>query len=178
MHGQASEAEEIEASRQAIADRLGLPADRITDAILDRIANDPATLHHLAACRHDPQMLDLVLTAVPATGRTPAGAAGEHSTAVLLARAGKAVARWAASGFAQAPDEVFRQRRQACLTCEHLGPPPPGLPSWMTRFGDERTHCGLCGCSVVQKARMATETCPDGRWGTYGTSREPHGGPA
>ncbi|MBA9001939.1 hypothetical protein [Thermomonospora cellulosilytica] len=163
MGGDDREPGRVETDRQVIAEQLGLPVDRITDALLERIARDPAVLHHIQACRHDPQMLDLLLTAKPA----PATARPGFSTTALLARAGKAVTRWAASGFAQVPDDVFQQRRRACLSCEHLGPPPSGLPQWIARTTEEHSHCGLCGCYTIHKARLPTETCPDGRWPEY-----------
>jgi hypothetical protein len=149
----------IAADRQAIADQLGISVERITDTTLARIADDATFLHHLAACRHDPQMLDMVLRTTPARcERLPT------TTAALIARAGTAVAKWAAAGFAQVSDEIFQQRRRTCLSCEHLGPPPNGLAQLLARSPEEHNYCQLCGCYTVHKARLATETCPDGRW--------------
>jgi hypothetical protein len=160
MNGYTIGSAEIAADRQAIADQLGIPVERITDATLTKIVDDPTFLRHLSACRHDPQMLDLLLPTTPVRSeRLPI------TTASLIARASTAVAKWAAAGFAQVPDEIFQQRRRACLSCEHIGPPPNGLAQLLARSSDERTHCQLCGCHAFHKARLATEACPDGRWG-------------
>jgi hypothetical protein len=62
-----------------------------------------------------------------------------------------------ASGIAQsvlgvnlAPEEVIEARRAICAACPQL----------------KRSHCGLCGCSITHKTRLASQRCPDNppRW--------------
>lgn len=75
------------------------------------------------------------------------------SAATLAARALKAGAKWAASGFSMATDEQQAQRRSICDEC----------PMWdATAFGG-RGKCRKCGCGGL-KLKLATEKCPLGKW--------------
>ena len=60
----------------------------------------------------------------------------------------RAVVRHAANGFAWVPADVLGQRLAVCASCE---------------FHDGG-RCGKCGCFVVPKAKMASESCPAGKW--------------
>jgi len=66
-----------------------------------------------------------------------------------------ALARWTAAGFPKrSQEEVVRIETTICRPCEH--------------YLDGR--CKKCGCRVTQgqamvnKIRMATENCPEGKW--------------
>lgn len=73
----------------------------------------------------------------------------------------QAVARWTAAGFpTREQAEVERIAAELCRPCEH--------------YRDGR--CARCGCRVTQsgiplanKIKMATESCPVGKWGSTAT---------
>lgn len=44
--------------------------------------------------------------------------------------------------------EVLEKRKSACSTCDR----------------EQAGWCGKCGCALGAKQRLATETCPLGRW--------------
>jgi hypothetical protein len=90
---------------------------------------------------------------------------------VLIARAARALASWAASGFERVSVEEYADRLSICHSCEHLSA-PPDLSLYKLIGSQSKTVCGLCGCDVRRKASMASEVCPDesagrsGRWGS------------
>jgi hypothetical protein len=128
--------------------------------LLDQIRRDPLVAHHAFVCRGSPQLLRLLADSVAARavhvprGRPP-------SSAVLIARAAKAMARWSAAGFREAPAEQIERRWSACTACPHLGAPPARVLYQLTRGGADDRICGLCGCTASRKVRMLTERCPD-----------------
>lgn len=77
------------------------------------------------------------------------------SPAKMVLSAAKAVAGWVQAGVPIASDEEVARRRACCLACEHWD----GLALRGTG------RCKLCGCSTWAKIRLATEECPEGRWG-------------
>jgi len=48
-----------------------------------------------------------------------------------------------------APKEQHEERLATCETCPHLTP---------------LQRCALCGCFVIIKAKVSTQSCPDRRW--------------
>jgi hypothetical protein len=64
-----------------------------------------------------------------------------------------AVARYVASGCANVPESIYRERLRICSECP------------LCRQG----QCLICGCNLEKKAQMATEECPHHikRWGRY-----------
>jgi hypothetical protein len=64
-------------------------------------------------------------------------------------------AKFAASGFPITPIEILEARLKVCESCENL------QPEGFAGTG----QCGLCGCSIKMKTRMATTECPAGKWG-------------
>jgi hypothetical protein len=58
------------------------------------------------------------------------------------------MAKWAASGFQTAPQEVYDARLAACAGCKYHEPP----------------RCTLCGCFTEKKAWLPHEDCPIGKW--------------
>lgn len=82
------------------------------------------------------------------------------------ANAGKAMLRVATALVTGQPvlvPEAVREARLAiCEACEHYLP--------------EHRRCSRCGCKtvgqIVNKTRLATEQCPDGRWGHYKPGQE------
>lgn len=147
-----------EEQRQELAQELGIPADKLTSPVLARISADPLYVHHLAMCKDDPKLLGLLL------GSETQGRTQEVHTTELLSRASLAMARWAASGFATVPQNIYRARIATCQNCEHLSTPPNKKIYRLVGPPQEKNVCGLCGCNVRRKAALPTEHCPDGRW--------------
>jgi hypothetical protein len=54
----------------------------------------------------------------------------------------------AALGLDRCDDATLEARRATCATCEHL----------------QDGRCGLCGCLLAAKQRLAGERCPAGKW--------------
>jgi hypothetical protein len=161
---------ETERLRQQVAEELDLPPADVTDAVLVKIAEDPAFAHHLELCKSDPDMRRIVLAEAKDSDETSRAAL---SDAALVALAGTAIARWARSGFARVSQREYQRRLTICRSCEHLSEPPDSvLYRLMSRR--EKTICGLCGCDVRRKAWLTTEECPDlalgqgGRWRRVG----------
>jgi hypothetical protein len=66
-----------------------------------------------------------------------------------------AAAKWAVSGFSAASEEEITKRKSICAECEH----------WSAGAFKQTGRCNKCGCSTWAKIRMATESCPEGKWG-------------
>lgn len=125
---------------------------------------DPLLMHHTVTCKDDPEMLALLM------GEEAGGERSANSIQQIRSAA-RSIGHWARNGFAKVSDEQYRLRLDICLSCNHLHDPglkmQPDLnvPSY-------RAKCGLCGCPLRRKAKMATENCPDtsfsqsGRWPT------------
>jgi hypothetical protein len=69
----------------------------------------------------------------------------------------------AAVGIDRPPEEVIRQRRDACRGCDRatrnparLDRPAKGLTSL--------SQCRECGCLIAAKTAVASEQCPLGKW--------------
>ena len=60
----------------------------------------------------------------------------------------KSVGGWIGAGMPLAQAELINNRMTLCRVCEHFKAP----------------FCAKCGCFMMAKARMATATCPDGKW--------------
>lgn len=129
---------------------------------LERVLiDDPLLRHHAEVCRDDPEMLQLLL------GSVTLGGAAELGAVEKAVRATRALANWAVSGFSNVSEYEFEERLAACSICPHAQNLVENIG-----FGavGKHTHCGLCGCPIHRKARMATEKCPDieiganGRW--------------
>ena len=63
---------------------------------------------------------------------------------------------WAKAGFPVVSEAVFAERRDICHACPFFNA--------SAFFGDGK--CTKCGCDFSMKSRMATESCPEGKWGT------------
>ncbi|TLS45367.1 hypothetical protein FE633_14940 [Streptomyces montanus] len=162
----------LPARREEIALKLGLASERVTDSVIEQIADDPLFLHHLELCKDQPEMLDMLLGESNDRNGGKAGIGLSASpqrppapgNAELLGRAGAALGRWIASGFGRVTDDEYRARLATCGECEHLTVPPRAGFYRLMGATDEKTVCGLCGCDTRRKAWLATEQCPDHRW--------------
>lgn len=112
-------------------------------------------------------------------GNPPALRQRAHSNGELITKAGRALLRWGLSGFTSATQDQIARREAACLACPNLSAPKKILQkvSASSKVVDEtgkRTGnkiCGLCGCVVKNKMRLATDTCPDPVAETPGLNR-------
>lgn len=98
--------------------------------------------------KKDPRDMDLYLN-VLAKYRASLGRDGAAHNVV------NAAARWIKSGLQVAADVAIEARRAACNACEF----------WDHSALRGTGKCKVCGCSTWAKIRMATESCPNGKWG-------------
>lgn len=154
------------AERHRLSEELGLPAEMLTGPVLRKIATDPLFVHHLRSCATEPRLLQILLReADPQAGTAGAGRAPDIPTAELVGRAVAAFGRWAGTGFRFVPEDVQARRSAACASCTHLTGPGASLVYKIGRVPTDRpSTCGLCGCDVRRKVRLASETCPADRW--------------
>lgn len=71
----------------------------------------------------------------------------------IVTKAAKATAKWIAAGSPLRTTEELGECFDICRDCEEYRPHPIAT-------------CGKCGCFLSAKARMATESCPLGKWPT------------
>lgn len=67
----------------------------------------------------------------------------------------KSAVYWAGSGFRHSNEQTIRHRISICQSCEF----------WKAEAFNNTGRCMKCGCSTWAKIRMATESCPIGKWG-------------
>ena len=66
----------------------------------------------------------------------------------------EAAGKFIVSGFKSPPSEVLIERESICRAC----------PEWDAAALNATGRCRKCGCSTWAKLRMATESCPIGKW--------------
>lgn len=176
--------ESTEQACERLTELLGR-TERVSEAVLRAAIDDPLYAMHLLASRKAPRLLDILLENPPkptnahALSQAAPAAAADQSTPVLLKRFGKAMVAWGKAGFKTADEETFRKRLAACSACPDLrgerDAPTAGRPDLSVALGQT---CGLCGCLVRAKARIARENCPgrdrdDGRLSRWGEPLRP-----
>ena len=62
---------------------------------------------------------------------------------------------WARAGFPVVSDEEYAKRSAICHACPFF--------DQNAFFGDGK--CTKCGCDFKLKSKMATESCPEDKWG-------------
>jgi hypothetical protein len=67
---------------------------------------------------------------------------------------GKSLLNWTASGFSPTPPDILAAREATCRAC----------PEWDATALNATGRCRKCGCSTWAKIRMASESCPLGKW--------------
>lgn len=67
---------------------------------------------------------------------------------------GQSVINWTASAMPTTPLETLATREATCRSC----------PEWDAQALNSTGRCRKCGCSTWAKLRMATESCPLGKW--------------
>ena len=82
----------------------------------------------------------------------------QEGVAKILARRAQSLARSAGRfirhGAPPTPPEVLAEREATCRACDQ----------WDAAALNGTGRCRKCGCSTWAKLRMATESCPLGKW--------------
>jgi hypothetical protein len=154
------------AMRAELSRLLGLD-EPVPSEVLARAREDDHYAGYLLRSRGHPELLELLLNAprnVAWRDETPAPEAGdgaELSSARLVAKAGAATLKWAATGFRKVDPKTLERRLAACDSCPHLRAASDRLVYRVTlsRRSDPRV-CGACGCVASRKAALPGETCP------------------
>ena len=70
------------------------------------------------------------------------------STVVLATNFGKAMLKYAKSGFKHVTTEEYKARLDICQKCDFY----------------DKGRCTICGCVIIGKAWIASEDCPENKW--------------
>jgi hypothetical protein len=142
----------------------------VSFAVMQAALDDPTYAHNLLICRSEPVFLKHLLAHPPKRPAMPSPEQvhTDQSNLALIARASKALARWAKTGFSVVDDKVLERRENACLDCPNLVAPTKLLQKLVAShqavetIGQRTGHkiCDLCGCNVSKKIRLSTESCP------------------
>jgi hypothetical protein len=143
---------------------LGLDGPASRD-VLHGAMQDATYAGNLIISRSAPAFLKVLLDNPPRRLNVSGDDAAEQSATELLAKAAKSLWAWSRSGLQKVSDETYRGRLAACAACPHRKQPPQraiyGIAAKLAGGGADRHVCGLCGCLIATKARMASEACPD-----------------
>lgn len=142
-------------------------SEPVSEQVFAAAMQDQSYARNLLVTRDAPHLREHLLANPPAVR-------DDASAIVLTGRAAKALVRWAGTGFSAVEEQLYRQRLDACAACPHQieAKRHPTLYRMMSD-GERPKVCGRCGCSLVRKARMTSERCPDedprrpgfNRWG-------------
>lgn len=165
--------ETIEDRCQTFAYMLGLDQP-VPERVLVAALEDAVYMRRLLASSNNIQVLYELINNPPV-----ANSRKTFSNTELVSKAGKALLRWAVSGFATIGKEQLRTREDACLSCPNLIDPVSALqrysaPSSVGEDVGSRTGnmiCSSCGCVVRNKIRLVTESCPEHIAGDHTTNR-------
>ena len=72
----------------------------------------------------------------------------------MVANLGGSIANFAKSGFKKTDPETLVLRESICRQCDF----------WNAQSVNKTGRCRVCGCSTWAKLRMASESCPIGKW--------------
>ncbi|NNB93037.1 hypothetical protein HI113_03815 [Corallococcus exiguus] len=134
----------------------GVPLPTLRRAIID----DRFALH-LILSRNQPRALKMLFRDPRNTQYENTEAPEQHSNLELLWKAGKAIAKWGATGFEKIDPKLFEDRFSACQGCEKLVEPPNRVLYKVKLSGaSDQRICSACGCVAARKARVPTERCP------------------
>lgn len=169
---------------RAFACLLGL-ADPVSEQVLIGAVDDASYARSLLANRTNENVLTELLSNPPSRmyDRLKRNNAS-FSNAVLIAKAGKSLLKWGASGFSTVSIYQLEVRENACLACPNLSEPESVLqmvtasPKIGTAVGHRTGNkiCASCGCVLKNKMRLSTDTCPEEDLNNPGFNRwgEPH----
>jgi hypothetical protein len=140
--------------------------------VLMAALHDKAYAHNLLAARGASVFLKHLIKSPPTAPDIPVGKRQSPSNAKLVKTASKAMWNWARSGFSVVDDDTLQARRSICTACPHLVEGSSSLLHRLAGSGSEADEaCGLCGCPVEKKTRMASEQCPSADPDTPGLTR-------
>lgn len=142
----------LDEARERLGELLGL--DRpVSEAVAAAAAADEAYARNLLATRDAPPLREHLLANPPEVD--------EASVVELGGRLAQAVVRWGRTGFTIVDDATRARRLAACADCPHriAAQRHPTLHRWLAD-GERPYVCGLCGCSLARKTRLASESCP------------------
>ncbi|TDD26654.1 hypothetical protein E1287_36150 [Actinomadura sp. KC06] len=144
--------------RTEMARVLGLN-EPVPESVLRAALADDSYATNLLICRRRPDLLQHLLDKPPQ--RTDRDIPARE----LLAKGTAALARWARTGFSVVDEATYARRTQACRQCPSLRQPESSgarraLRAVSTAGLDDKAMCGMCGCTISQKARLPTEQCP------------------
>jgi hypothetical protein len=166
----------IEEGCAELGEFLGLSGPVSSDVFYSAM-QDATYARNLIISRSAPAFIKVLLDNPPLRFIEPSRSAADRPAVELLAQAAKSLWAWSRSGLQKVSDETYRDRLAACGACPHHQAPPDralyAIAAKVAGNGDDRGICGLCGCLTANKARMASEACPDAdparagftRWG-------------
>jgi hypothetical protein len=161
-----------------LGDLIGLDGP-VPSAVARRALTDERYAFYLMFTRDAPQLRARLLEDPRNRDYESAG----ESTAELVGRAAKAIARWTATGLRRVDDETFQRRWTSCQACPLLVEAPDRIVyKGLTMLTGDRRVCSACGCVAIAKARIPTEQCPVAdpqdpslnRWGELREMAENH----
>lgn len=162
--------EALDKARAELRRLAGLP-DEVAPEVMAGIFADP---DHIGELYAKPRSLEELRTCIDAQARAvqARNAAAGPPPAELAATAAAAFWRWARAGFGVVDADTYERRLQACGGCVHYQDAPSGLMQAAGRAAfREQKVCGLCGCFMGKKARLATEGCPAPHPTAHGLTR-------
>jgi hypothetical protein len=139
----------------------------VSEVVMRAAIENQSYAQNLLVCRREPTLLAHLLAHPPQPRR-------QLSMAELLVNGVKALAGWSLAGFTTVDANVQEQRLKACETCPNLTLPPTERRALYQLIGveaGERAVCSLCGCSVLRKVRLTSESCPAAHPTEVGMSR-------
>jgi hypothetical protein len=167
--------ETIEDRCQTLAYMLGLDQAVPERVLVAALENTVYMRRLMASSNNIPALYDLINNPPVSNSRK------SYSNTELVSKAGKALLRWAVSGFSTIAKEQLKTREDACLSCPNLVDPVSALQRFSapSSVGEEvgsrcgNMICSSCGCVVRNKIRLVTESCPEhiagnsaiNRWG-------------
>lgn len=158
----------VEEGCEKLSQFLSLDQPVSRDVFISTV-EDPTYAGNLIMTRGAPAFFHQVLSHPTRTWKKSGSASDETSieraNLELLSKAAKSLWTWSRSGMVKVDDETYTRRLKACGACPHYIDPPIKLAyQVVSLFSKNNTNhkiCNLCGCVTHNKARMATESCPD-----------------
>jgi len=146
--------------------------DTIPDAVLARASQDDRFARYLVECRQNPHLLSMLFADPANKDYAPRSSRRPRTNLQAATQAAASLAKWAGTAFRSVDLAEADRRLSVCRACPHIAN-IDAAPTVTRIASSETAICGLCGCPLGRKARMATESCPDAdprqpglnRWG-------------
>lgn len=173
----------IEEGCDKLAQFLNLD-EPVTRDVFFSMIEDSTYAANIIMTRHSRTFLDYLLRSPPRRfvsgpdNSTAQPEVIERSNTQLLKKAAQSLLIWSGSGAQLVSDEVYQTRLSACAACPHYIEPPKKLLYKAAELLSKSMSnnmpnkvCNLCGCVTANKAKLATESCPDNHLHRPGYSR-------